>query len=69
MRGVVYTIIAKFVLSSAHAHCTNWHSIVHSMLLVVFSHDCDIRHTCNILLTFTFKLILVYLHAYCDTGH
>ena len=33
------------LLSSAHAHCTNWHLIVHSMLLVVFSHDCDIKHT------------------------
>ena len=26
------------LLLSAHAHCTNWHSIVRSMLLVVFSH-------------------------------
>ena len=48
MRGVVYTIIAEFgAASSAHAHCTNY-SIVHSMLLVVFSHDCNIKHTCSI---------------------
>ena len=27
------------LLSSVHAHWTNWHSIVRSMLLVVFSHN------------------------------
>ena len=59
MRGVVYT--SSVLLLSVHAHCTNWHSIVHSMHSVssVQSHY-PIIVTSNILV-----FMCIILICYC----
>ena len=59
VRGVVYT--SSVLLSSVHAHCTNWHSIVHSIHAVssVQSHY-PIIVTSNILV-----FMCIILICYC----
>ena len=52
VRDVVYTTIAKFS-AVFHLHMrtvltgTQLYNVIACMLLVVFSHDCDIKHTCD----------------------
>ena len=38
--------------------------LTYSMLLVVFSHDCDIKHTCNVIIFILMRSLLIFVVEY-----